>query len=81
MAKIDVHTDEDRDILLKLGLRISTLRVEKGLTQFRLGLLSGCTQSYICDLELGRRNPSVIILKRIAHALGCSLETLFKDVS
>ena len=33
-----------------------------------------------CDLENGRRNPSLDILERIAVGLGISLEELFKGI-
>ena len=77
MAKIMLDSIKSDAVLIAVGERISSLRKQKGLTQLRLALLCETTQSYISDLEVGRRNPSLVILKRIADALNCSLSVLF----
>ena len=77
MAKIMLDSIKSDAVLIAVGERISSLRKQKGLTQLRLALLCETTQSYISDLEVGRRNPSLVILKRIANALNCSLSDLF----
>lgn len=64
----------------QLGMRISYLRGQKGWSQLDLSLESGVNKNYICDLENGRRNPSLSILERIADAFEISLETLFKGI-
>lgn len=38
-------------------------------------------RSYLADLELGYRNPSVRTLVRLANALGISVPSLFDDAS
>ena len=63
-----------------LGKRIEHLRKQKGWSQLELSLESDVNKNYICDLEKGRRNPSLEILERIAVALNISLEELFKGV-
>jgi transcriptional regulator with XRE-family HTH domain len=63
-----------------LGKRIEHLRKQKGWSQLDLSLESDVNKNYICDLEKGRRNPSLEILERIAIALNISLEELFKGV-
>lgn len=63
-----------------LGKRIEHLRKQKGWSQLDLSLESEVNKNYICDLEKGRRNPSLEILERIAIALNISLEELFKGV-
>lgn len=79
MAKIKLDETNKDSSLLDLGSAIAKRREEKGLSQFRLGLLSQTTQSYISDLESGRRNPSFLILRRIADALECSLSSLLEE--
>ena len=79
MAKIKLDEANKDSSLLDLGSAIAKRREEKGLSQFRLGLLSQTTQSYISDLESGRRNPSFLILRRIADALECSLSFLLEE--
>lgn len=77
MPKIKVPLEPKDRTLMDLGYRVALLRQKKGITQYRLGLLSRTTQSYISDLEMGRRNPSVLVLARIAKALDCELSDLF----
>ena len=63
-----------------LGKRIAHLRKTRGLTQLELSVDSGLSQSFLCDLEAGRRNPSVETLERVAMALGVSLSVLLEGV-
>ena len=63
-----------------LGKRIEHLRKSKGWSQLDLSIESEVNKNYICDLENGRRNPSLEILERIANALNITLEELFKGV-
>ncbi len=64
----------------QLGNRIIYLREKKNWSQLDLSLESGVNKNYICDLENGRRNPSLKILEKIALALDITLETLFKGI-
>lgn len=68
------------DILIQLGMRIKFLRKEKKMSQLDLSLESGVNKNYISDLEKGRRNPSMLVLERIANALNVDLATLFKGI-
>ena len=68
------------DIKESLGLRVSSLRKKKSLSQEKLALLAGLDRTYINSVENGRRNISIINLKKISDALETSLSTLFKDV-
>ena len=67
-------------LLGQLGMRISFLRKKKGLSQLDLSLSCGVSKNYLSDLENGRRNPSILLLQRIASGLGGSLETLFQGI-
>ena len=68
-------------LLGQLGMRISFLRKKKkGLSQLDLSLSCGVSKNYLSDLENGRRNPSILLLQRIASGLGASLETLFQGI-
>lgn len=68
------------DVLWQLGRRIAFLRKEKGLSQIDLAADAMVAKSYLSELELGKRNASVLVLSRIAAALGTTLEELFKGV-
>lgn len=68
------------NILIQLGKRIAYLRRMKKMSQLDLSLESNVNKNYISDLEKGRRNPSVMVLNRIAEALEIDLATLFKGI-
>ena len=68
------------DVLWQLGRRIAFLRKEKGLAQVELAADADMAKSYLSELELGKRNASVLVLSRLAAALGTTLEELFKGV-
>lgn len=64
----------------QLGMRIRYLRKQKGMSQEDLALDSNVNKNYISDLERGTRNPTVVILERIAISLGVDLSSLFKGI-
>lgn len=64
----------------QLGMRITYLRKLRKWSQLDLALESDVNKNYICDLENGRRNPSLSILERIADAFHISLAELFKGI-
>lgn len=66
--------------IVQLGMRIRFLRKEKKMSQLDLSLESGVNKNYLCDLEKGRRNPSVLVLEKIAVALDVDLQTLFQGI-
>lgn len=63
-----------------LGKRITFLRQQKGWSQLEFSLRSDIAKSYICELEAGKRNPSLLLLEKVCVALGCTLSTLFEGV-
>lgn len=57
--------------------RLKNLRKKKGLTLEQLARRARVTGPYIHMLETGKKNnPSLAILKRLAKALGVSVEQL-----
>ncbi len=52
-----------------IGGNIKRRRAEKGLTQTGLADAVGLTQSYISDLEAGKRNPRASTIAKIAEVL------------
>jgi len=53
----------------KLGKQLKQLRNERGLTQEKLGELTGLDRGYISGVERGVRNPSIRNIERLAKAL------------
>jgi len=57
--------------------RIREFRKKRGLRQIDLARLVGIFQSELSEIERGLRKPSVYLAKKIAKALGVSLDDLF----
>lgn len=62
---------------LKPKNRIRELRKEKRLKQAVLAEKVGIFQSEISEIETGERKPNVYLAKKIARALGVSLDEIF----
>jgi len=60
----------------KLSRRLKELRAKRGLTQAALANRAGVTLSYIGRLEIGRHDPQLSTLYRIAKALNISVGDL-----
>lgn len=65
--------------LLKLGRKIREIRKDQGVSQLNLSLDAGVNRNYISDLENGRRNPSILVLYRLADALDVKITDFFTE--
>lgn len=65
--------------LLKLGKKIREIRKDQGVSQLNLSLDAGVNRNYISDLENGRRNPSILVLYRLADALDVKITVFFTE--
>jgi transcriptional regulator with XRE-family HTH domain len=62
-----------------LGKNVRRLRQQKGLTQEELAFEAEIDLTYVGGLERGKRNPSLIVMARIADALSVPLAKLLSD--
>lgn len=62
---------------MNIGKRISFFRESKGYSVNKLATLSGISQSYLRDVELGKKNPTVEIISCLCDTLGISLKEFF----
>lgn len=53
-----------------VGKNVRRLRREKGLTQEQLAFEADLDLTYVGGIERGKRNPSLLVMARIAAALG-----------
>ncbi|SHG64292.1 transcriptional regulator, XRE family [Bradyrhizobium erythrophlei] len=53
-----------------VGKNVRRLRLQKGMTQEELAFEAEIDLTYVGGIERGRRNPSLMVLVRIAKALG-----------
>ncbi len=71
--------DDESAFLEALGRRVRDRRDEARLTRKRLAELSGLSERYLAQLESGDGNISILLIRRVAEALGCPLEQLLAD--
>jgi XRE family transcriptional regulator, aerobic/anaerobic benzoate catabolism transcriptional regulator len=66
----------DLRFLQALGGRIRALRSEHGMTRRALAARSGVSERFLAQLEGGKGNASILVLREVARALEVPLETL-----
>ena len=62
-----------------LGERVRALRSEHGLTRRALAAASGVSERYLAQLEAGEGNISVLLLRKVARAMGVPVESLVRE--
>ena len=65
--------------MFDVAKRIRYFREKKGLTVNALANLAGISQSYLRDIELGNKIPTVEYLEYICGALKISLSAFFDE--
>ena len=71
----DKH-DPETDFLEQLGQRVRTMRALRGMSRKVLAKVSGISERYIAQLESGKGNVSIVLLRRVSNAMGAHLEDL-----
>lgn len=66
------------DLARRFGALARRLRLKRGLSQERLGEMSGLHRNYIGAVERAERTPSIVAADRLAKALGTSLDECCK---
>ncbi|MBQ3495204.1 MAG: helix-turn-helix transcriptional regulator [Clostridia bacterium] len=61
------------------GKKLKELRIDKGLSQQKLGELLGFCNQTISFWESGSREPDLDTLVKIAHFFGVSVDELLED--
>jgi transcriptional regulator with XRE-family HTH domain len=64
------------DTAIALGVRVARYRKRKEMSQGALGEKCGVSQVHIADIEHGRRQPSIELLKKLCVALEVSADQL-----
>lgn len=72
-------TDTDDAFLARLGERVRDARARRGLTRKALALESAVSERYLAELEAGRGNMSVLLLRQVAGTLGLPLALLLQE--
>ena len=64
----------------RFGLRVRELREEKKMLQRELADKVGIQEPFVSDIENGKKEPCLEVIKMIAEGLGVSLRRLFWDL-
>ncbi len=67
------------EFLADLGQRARALRAQAGQSRKLLAEKSGLSERYIAQLEAGKGNVSVLLLRRICHGINVPLTMLFQS--
>jgi len=73
------HSDPESAFLEQLGQRVRTMRGLRGMSRKVLAKVSGISERYIAQLESGKGNVSIVLLRRVSNAMGAHLEDLIPD--
>jgi len=66
----------------EFGTHLRATRQAAGLTMKKLAQASGISEQYICNIELGKRNPPRDdLIRRFSQALNVSFESLVEHIS
>src|SRR5687767_3266209 len=65
--------------LHRLGERVRAWRTESGLTRKALSRASGVSERYLAQLESGQGNISVLLLRKVARAMGVAVDRLLRE--
>ena len=66
------------DIRHRLGSNLRQRRADRGWSQEEFADRAGMHRTYISDLERGARNPTILVVERLAQALAVDAADLLK---
>ncbi|KHT22361.1 helix-turn-helix domain-containing protein [Pectobacterium carotovorum] len=69
--------ERSKDITVRFGQRVKTLRLQAGLSQEAFADKCGLDRTYISGIERGVRNPTLEVIGVIADGFGIKLKILF----
>lgn len=70
---------EESAYLARLGNRVRAWRAQNGTTRKVLSEASGVSERYLAQLEAGQGNISVLLLRKVAHAMSVPVESLVQE--
>lgn len=70
---------QDAAYLARLGDRVRAWRGAHGMTRKSLAAASGVSERYLAQLEAGQGNISVLLLRKLARAMGVAADSLVRE--
>jgi transcriptional regulator with XRE-family HTH domain len=74
-----VDVDQEA-VLSKVGANIQDRRQKAGLTQRHLAEQAGVDRAFLNRIERGMRNPTIVLLAKLARAMDTTVSTLARGV-
>lgn len=68
------------DIRVRLGNRVRALRLERRWTQVEMADMLGVDRSYLSEIETGKKDPGLRVLKAIADGFHITLSQLLRGL-
>lgn len=65
------------DLAKRIGKKIVKLRNSQKMTQEKLAYENDISKGYLSELESGKKLPSLLMLEKIAEALGVDIKDMF----
>ena len=79
MSSTKPHGRETDAYLRRLGERVRTLRNQRGMSRKVLAQHAKVSERYLAQLETGKGNGSIVLLRRIARAIGLPVTQLVNE--
>lgn len=70
------QAEPENQFLEQLGQRVRTMRAMRGMSRKVLAKASGISERYIAQLESGKGNVSIVLLRRVSAAMDKQVEDL-----
>jgi len=70
---------QEHAFLARLGERVRAWRSDHATTRRQLAAASGVSERYLAQLEAGQGNMSVLLLRKVARAMGVGVEWLVRE--
>lgn len=71
-----MNFEEELNIVIA---RIRKIRIEKGISQLELANIANFSQSFLANVESGKKKPSVMTILRLADALKVNPREFFPE--
>lgn len=68
------------ELCAQVGHNLRRHRLAAGLSQEELAARAKVRQSYLSEVERGRRNPTILLLQDLAGVLGVRVGELFDEI-
>ena len=71
--------EDETEYLDRLGRRLRRVRAQRGMTRKILAADSGVSERFLAQLEAGKGNPSILVMRQIARAMNFPVDELIMD--